>query len=222
MINSIGSNTTTATTASDYMKQTTGLSSNDFMKLFITQLQNQDPTAPQDASQMVAQMAQLAQVEQAYNTNTNLQSILNAVNGSAGMSAVSFIGKTVAAQGSQISLAAGSQPQLNFNLTSAASRVQVAIQDVSGRTVRTLTAGNVPAGDGMMTWDGRDGNNNQLPSGIYSFTVSGTNSDGSTFSGTPLVKGAVTGVKLAQGAPILAVGGIDVPLANVTAVTGGP
>lgn len=224
VINAISnSKTTTPSTpsAADYMKQTTGLSSDDFMKLFITQLQHQDPTAPQDAAQMVAQMAQLTQVEQAYNANTNLKSILTALNGASGMSAVSYIGKNIAAQGSQVNLVPGSQPQLNFNLPGAANKVQVAVQDASGRTVRTLTEGSAPAGDGCVTWDGRDSNNSPMPAGLYSFTVTGFTADGKSFSGTPLVKGVVTGVKLDQGTPVLTAGGIDMPLANVTAVTGG-
>ena len=221
MINSISNSTTTSTpSAEDYMKQTTGLNSDDFMKLFVTQLQYQDPTAPQDTSAMVTQMAQLTQVEQAYDTNTNLQSILNAVNSSSSLSAVSFIGKTITAQGSQVNLTQGGQVQLNFNMAGAANQVQVAVQDASGRTVRTMTLGATPAGDGSVTWDGKDNNNGFLSAGTYSFTATGVNSDGSTFAATPLIKSRVDGVKLVQGSPVLTTGGIDVPLASVTAING--
>ena len=202
------------------MKQTTGLNSDDFMKLFVTQLQYQDPTAPQDTSAMVTQMAQLTQVEQAYDTNTNLQSLLNAVNSSSSLSAVSFIGKTITAQGSQVNLTQGGQAQLNFNLAGAANQVQVAVQDASGRTVRTMTLGATPAGDGSVTWDGKDDNNGFLSAGTYSFTATGVNSDGSTFAATPLIKSRVDGVKLVQGSPVLTTGGIDVPLASVSAISG--
>jgi flagellar basal-body rod modification protein FlgD len=202
------------------MKQTMGLNSNDFMTLFVTQLKNQDPTAPQDTSQMVAQMAQLTQVEQAYDTNTNLKSILSALNSSSGMSAVSFIGKTVSAQGSQVNLVTGGQPQLGFNLSSSASGVQVAIQNASGTVVKTLTLGNTASGNSSVVWDGTGSDGKQLPAGIYSFTVTGKNSDGTTFNGTPFIKGVVTGVDLSQGTPVLSVGGIAVPLAGVQSVSG--
>jgi flagellar basal-body rod modification protein FlgD len=219
---SISSTATAASTtsAADYMKKTTGLNKDDFMKLFITQLQNQDPLSPQDSSAMVTQMAQITQVEQSYNTNTNLLNLLNAANNSSSMSAVSFIGKTIAAQGSQVNLSAGSQSQLNFNLPGAASQVQVVIQDSNGRMVRTITTGNTQAGDGNLTWDGKDNNNSPLPAGLYSFSVTGLNTDGSSFSGTPLIKAVVDGVKMDQGGVVLTAGGIDVPLANVTTVKG--
>lgn len=218
MVTSI--NSTTTPTAADYMKQTTGLNKDDFMKLFVTQMKNQDPLAPQDSSAMVAQLAQITQVEQSYNTNTNLKSLLDAVNSSSNMSAVSFIGKTISAPGSLVNLAAGSPAQLNFNLAGAAQQVQVAVQDANGKAVRTMTMGMTPAGDGSLAWDGKDNNNTLLQPGLYSFTVTGINPDGSSFSGTPLFKAVVDGVKLVQGAPVLTAGGIDVPLANVTAIKG--
>ena len=224
VINSISSTATqtgaTTPSAADYMKQTTGLNKDDFMKLFVTQMQNQDPLAPQDSSAMVAQLAQITQVEQSYNTNTNLKSLLDAVNSSSSLSATSFIGKTIMAQGSQVNLAAGGQAQLNFNLASAANQVQVAIQDSNGLTVRTVTMGKTPAGDGTLAWDGKDNNNSTLPAGLYSFSVTGVYPDGSSFSGTPLIKAVVDGVKLAQGSTVLTAGGIDVPLANVTTIKG--
>ena len=219
MINSTGSTTTTPS-AADYMKQTTGLNKDDFMKLFITQLKNQDPMNPQDSSAMVTQMAQITQVEQSYNTNTNLKSLLDAVNSSSSMSAASFIGKTISAQGSQVNLLTGSQPQLNFNLASAANQVQMTIRDANGLTVRTVTMGQTPAGDGKLAWDGKDNNNSTLPAGLYSFSVTGIKPDGSSFTGTPLIRAVVDGVKLDQGSPVLTAGGIDVPLGNVTAIKG--
>jgi len=218
MVTSI--NGTSTPTAADYMKQTTGLNKDDFMKLFVTQMKNQDPLAPQDSSAMVAQLAQITQVEQSYNTNTSLKSLLDAVNSSSNMSAVSFIGKTISAPGSLVNLAAGSPAQLNFNLGGAAQQVQVAVQDANGKAVRSMTMGMTPAGDGSLVWDGKDNNNALLPPGLYSFTVTGINPDGSSFSGTPLVKAVVDGVKLVQGSPVLTAGGIDVPLANVTAIKG--
>jgi len=217
VINSI-SNTTP--TAADYMKQTTGLNKDDFMKLFLTQMQNQDPLAPQDGSAMVAQLAQITQVEQSYNTNTNLKNLLDAANNSSSMSAVSFIGKMISAQGSQVNLTPGVPAALNFNLSRAADQVQVVVQDAAGRTVRTMSLGKTASGDGALAWDGKDGNNSALPAGLYSFSVTGVNADGSTFSGTPLIKTVVDGVKLSQGSTVLTAGGVDIPLANVTTIKG--
>lgn len=46
------------------------LGKDDFLKLFVTQLQNQDPMSPQDNSQFMAQMAQFSTLEQITNLAT--------------------------------------------------------------------------------------------------------------------------------------------------------
>jgi len=206
--------------ASDYMKQTTGLSKDDFMKLFVTQMKNQDPLAPQDSNAMVAQLAQITQVEQSYNTNTNLKNMLDAINSSSSMSAVSFIGKSVLAQGNQVALVSGSPSQLNFNLSETADQVGIVIKDANGLTVRTLTQSKTAAGDGTVAWDGKDGNGNLMPSGNYYFSVAGLKKDGSSFSGTPYIKAVVDGMKLDQGGTVLTAGGLTIPLASVVSVKG--
>jgi len=43
-----------------------------FLQLFVTQLQNQDPTSPQDTSEFIAQMAQFTMLEQLTNMNEEI------------------------------------------------------------------------------------------------------------------------------------------------------
>jgi flagellar basal-body rod modification protein FlgD len=68
------------------------LDKDGFLKLFITQLQHQDPSAPMDASESVAQMAQFSMVEGMNNMQTTNSSIASSLNTS---SAVGLIGRTV-------------------------------------------------------------------------------------------------------------------------------
>jgi flagellar basal-body rod modification protein FlgD len=81
------------TTAS--LKKTAGLDKNDFMQLLLTQLKSQDPLNPQDPSEFVSQLAQLTQVEQIFNINTNLQHLLSSQNNFTSLSAMSLIGKNI-------------------------------------------------------------------------------------------------------------------------------
>lgn len=218
MISSI--TTTDATTAAQSMKQDIGMNKDDFLKLFITQLQNQDPLNPMDGTQFISQLAQMTQVEQAYNTNTNLQNILNAMNGNANYSAVSFIGKDVLAPGSQVALATGSQPVLNYRLTQSAASTGIDISDANGNIVRKIAGAGGSAGDYSVTWDGKDDNNNALPAGTYNFGVNGIDASGNKFAATSLIQGTVSGVKLDGSSPVLTVGGVDVALSSVLGVKG--
>lgn len=52
------------------------LGKHDFMKLLITQLQNQDPTQPQDPTRELAQLAQFSALEQMQELNKAFSSLL--------------------------------------------------------------------------------------------------------------------------------------------------
>lgn len=220
MINAV-STTDPAAAAAAAMKQATGLNKDDFLQLLVTQLKNQDPLNPQDSSAFVAQLAQLTQVEQTYDINTNLQSLLAGQNSASSLSSVSLIGKVVSAQGSQVALTSGSQSTLGLSLPSDVAQVSVQIRDASGNTVRTLTQGATAAGISSMTWDGKGDGGQLLPSGTYSFTVSGTDASGAKIDGTPMIQGQVTGVSMSGSTLVLTVNGMNVPLSSVVEVKGG-
>jgi flagellar basal-body rod modification protein FlgD len=65
-----------------------GLSTDDFMKLFLAQLQNQDPTKPMDDSQMLNELSQMTQVQ-------TLQQVQQALSGSQLAQSSALIGKNV-------------------------------------------------------------------------------------------------------------------------------
>mgnify|MGYP006272011081 CR=1 FL=1 len=64
----------------------------EFLKLLITQLQNQDPTSPMEDKQFIAQMAQFSALEQMTNMSTEFAKVGRLI--SAGQ-ATDLLGKTV-------------------------------------------------------------------------------------------------------------------------------
>lgn len=63
-----------AQTAANLPKKEMG--KDQFLKIMVAQLQNQDPTQPMKDGEMIAQMAQLSVLEQLSNLNNNLSSYL--------------------------------------------------------------------------------------------------------------------------------------------------
>lgn len=83
---------TTAAAAKATSSVAAKLNAETFLQLFMTQLQNQDPTKPMDGTEYVSQLATLSQVEQATQTNKKLDSLLTS---SFLDQADSLVGKTI-------------------------------------------------------------------------------------------------------------------------------
>lgn len=210
--------TTDTTAAAAAMKKSTGMNKDDFMKLFIAQLKYQDPLKPQDPSAMLDQLSQLSLVEQSYNSNTALNNLLTAQNNSNSLTAVSFIGKNVKANGNGTSFDGSAPSALQFNLSLPAASTQVSIVDGAGRTVRTLAVGSSKAGDNSYSWDGRDNSGALLPAGAYTFSVAAASANGSSLPVTTYTTGKIDGVNLTGSTPRLTIGASSVALGDVISV----
>jgi flagellar basal-body rod modification protein FlgD len=90
---SISTGSAASTQGTQYTKESGtsslyGLGKDDFLKLFLAQLKNQDPTQPLDNSEMVNQLAQFSLID-------TLQQVETAMAGTQMAQASSLIGKTV-------------------------------------------------------------------------------------------------------------------------------
>jgi flagellar basal-body rod modification protein FlgD len=85
---------------SSYQNQTTktgssNLGKDDFLKILITQLQNQDPTNPMEDKDFIAQMATFSSLEQMTNMNTTMSNFISLQTQSNLISYGQFVGKEV-------------------------------------------------------------------------------------------------------------------------------
>jgi Flagellar hook capping protein len=148
-------------------KDKTQLSKDDFMKLFLTELQYQDPTEPMDTEKILAQTSQLATLESADNTNQALSDLSAALGASQQFSTIAAIGKTADLGSDAIALDKGTVSSFEVYFPKEISQGTVTISDADGNTVGTIDVAENPAGVYKFDWDGRDVNGNQADSGIY-------------------------------------------------------
>ncbi|WP_281998615.1 flagellar hook assembly protein FlgD [Priestia flexa] len=75
---------------------TSSLGKDDFLKILITQLQNQDPTSPMEDKEFISQMAQFSTLEQMTNMSTSMEKFLQVVQSESPiLKGSELIGKTV-------------------------------------------------------------------------------------------------------------------------------
>ena len=190
------------------------LGKDDFLKLLMAQMANQDPLSPMDDTAFVAQLAQFSNVEQLQTANSTLTSLLTASAAANQTAATSMVGKDVQWRSSQVQLGGTIHAQLAGN----AAQVTATISDSTGRTVRTLQVSSASAGALSLPWDGKDDSGNALPPGAYGFDVAASDLRGNAVGVTTAASGHVSGVSFANGVAQLIVDGQAVNLSDVVEI----
>jgi flagellar basal-body rod modification protein FlgD len=166
----------------------------NFLKLLIAQIQNQDPMAPMDASTMTAQMSQLNMVSSMSNMNTSMTAMLNQMQSVNFMNQASLIGHSPAVAGNSINFDGQNQVILGANAANPLSSAVATITDASGNVINSASLGTLDVGMKNFAWDGRDSSGNTVAAGIYNISIKGTNTTGVTESPTAYVASPVAAV----------------------------
>ncbi len=121
------------------------LGKQDFLKLLMAQMRNQDPMKPMDDTQMIAQMAQFSALEESQALRQVIQQSANvqAVNGTA-----SLIGKYVMAKQADNSTLNGKVTGVRFETADGAVRpvIQVDGKDVDYSTINQISSSPITNG----------------------------------------------------------------------------
>ena len=188
------------------------LDKDDFMKLFIAQMQTQDPLNPQDASQMSAQMAQFNSLEQMMNLNKTMENMLKgqAVDRAVGM--VNYVGKEVDVGTGVLKWDKNKLTKSTFEVGQPLANALVEVRDASGQIVAQQDLGNVMPGEHNVKWDGKLKNGTSASSGVYNFSIVGKTTDGQEVTVPIKSKVKVTGIDLQSegGAFFTEIGKLDV------------
>lgn len=208
----------TSTTATKKTESETALgqlskNTDTFLKLLTTQLQNQDPLSPTDSNEFTNQLVQFTQAEQQIKTNSKLDDLLSAFTTSQFGSALSYVGNRIEAKGDKLELASGTG-DMAYTLDKAASSVQIAIYDATGRMVRVIE-GTKSAGLNRLTWDGKNATGTQLGDGTFSYAVVAKDSKGDTIKSETRTVGTVTTVDQGADGVVLGVGKSKVKLSDI-------
>ena len=163
--------------------------SDQFLKLLITQIQNQDPLNPTDNAQFTSQLAQINTVSGLEKVNESIASMSSQFLQMQALQSASLVGRSVIVPGSSLPISNGSASGY-FELGSAADSVKVDVLSSAGRVIDTIDVGAETSGRHQFTWTPGEGVGDT--SGLR-FRVSATRGTASV-SSTALQSQAITSV----------------------------
>ncbi len=176
------------------------LGRDEFLKLLVTQLQNQDPLSPQENGEFVAQLAQFSSLEEAQKLSSSFSSFSDkflAAQEEQSSSLLeqtrnlsenfgSFVDNSVSTQHLQATSLVGRPVHVLSDVTylpeegavsiiadpaSDVDEAVVRIYDEDNNLVDSYDLGEKPAGRNEFIWTGEDADGNRFDAGMYRFEV---------------------------------------------------
>jgi flagellar basal-body rod modification protein FlgD len=128
------------------------LGQEDFLKLMTTQLQNQDPFAPMDNGDFIAQMAQFSTVTGITEINSNLTDLGSKLEPNRVATAAQFLGHSVLVPGKVVSPDDNGEIHGVVDLPSYSNDVGLTFTNSSGEIVHTMNLGSNDRGLVGFSW----------------------------------------------------------------------
>lgn len=185
------------------------LDKDDFLKIMVTQMKNQDPTKPFEADKLATEIAQITSVEQLGNVNKALKALENQNHPLERLTMANLIGKTVTVDRSRFQHAKGDRESIPYSLPAAAAKVRISIISDRGEAIRTDEIPELEAGAQVYRWDGLNDSRLDAKEGRYSYKIEAFGKDGRTINPQRVYKSQVIGVSYEKGEPQFLVKGVS-------------
>ncbi|AWI52980.1 flagellar biosynthesis protein FlgD [Aquabacterium olei] len=150
LINSTGATTTSGTGTSKTSSTTEA--SDRFLKLLVTQMQNQDPLNPMDNAQVTSQMAQIQTVTGIEKLNTTMTGLGTSLTQMQMLQGAGLVGRDVWLEGNQLAAGANGVAVGGYDLAAAAGTVRIDILSKEGKVIDSVNQSAVPAGRQGFSW----------------------------------------------------------------------
>ncbi len=175
------------------------LDRSDFMTLFITQMQHQDPLEPMDSTEMASQLAQFSNMEATMKMSDNMEKLLEYQTSQNNLQLLTLIGKEVQGSGNTMGVVEGTVSTTQYTLADAADICRVEVYDSAGRMADTIELGYVSSGIHDFSWDAKTPSGTVVPDGQYTYSVKAINAMGQEVDVDYRTTGRVTGVNFSGG-----------------------
>ncbi len=178
-------------------KKRNELGQQEFLDLMVAQLRNQDPFAPLENGEFIAQMAQFSQVTGLEKLQTSFDQLATSLQSNQALQASTMVGRTVLVPSSQGMLSQNGTLNGVMDLDQSSSNVVLNISNASGELIRSISMGIQGAGAIPFSWDGLSSSGARMPPGRYNVNATAQTSKGASELST-LVNASVESVTLNQ------------------------
>jgi len=219
-----------------------GMGRDEFLKMLVAQLKNQDPLNPMDGKDMAAQLAQFSTVEQLIDINKSMTAAQAAQEATAeaimaleqtqnaradelaalieGQMAMSTVGKIGVTTGNSVFVDRDGIGQLVVDTGTLSGAAQIQLMDERGNTVSRGTIDRI--GTGSQAFDMRDiAWDSPVEPGKYTYRFEVATDGGQWRQVRTYTAGRITGMKYEQGNPMMIIGdSLTVPMSQLIQIRG--
>ena len=212
----------------------------EFLKMLVAQLKNQDPLNPMDGKDMAAQLAQFSTVEQLITMNKSMEAQAASATATAdaiealgtaqteradelaqlieGQMAMATVGKIGVTSGNTTFLDKAGRGTVVVDSGTLKGAGRVSLVNEKGQTISTINVGDVKGG--QMSFElGDYAATPPVPAGKYTYKFEVATDGGQWQAAKTYTAGRITGMRYESGNPILIIGdSLSVPMSQLTQV----
>lgn len=149
------------------------LGQEEFIKLLIAQVQNQDPFEPMENGEFIAQMAQFSSVDGIKKMSASIEEMSKSFQHGQSLQAAALVGRQVVAPTSAAILSDGKPVMGQVDLPGSTSSLVIEVKNSTGSVVQSLDLGTQASGRVAFSWDGKNDQGVMQPDGNYYVVANG-------------------------------------------------
>lgn len=174
------------------------LGQEEFLKLMVAQLKNQDPMKPMENGEFLGQMAQFSTVTGLQELQASFNQLAGAMQSSQALQASALVGRGALVPSDTSILPQGQGVLGAVDLPASASDVVLTVTDKTGQIVRVMNMGQQAGGLASFSWDGKTDAGDVAAEGRYKISANAI-MDGKVQAVDTLISARVESVTLGRG-----------------------
>ncbi|MCW8407764.1 flagellar hook assembly protein FlgD [Legionella sp. PATHC035] len=147
------------------------LGQQDFLRLMVAQIQNQDPMQPQVNGEFLSQLAQFSTNDGVTKMQESLQQMATSLQSNQALQASALVGRKVLVNSNTLQLGAEGDSKAAVDIPPGLSNLSASIYSDTGELIKTISLGQPTPGFFQFSWDGTGGDNNRVKEGKYKVDV---------------------------------------------------